>query len=95
MPHLEDCRCILRRLIAKGDAKNPPWNSLDVVPERDFTSPAHESRWLHFQPRREPVAFREPHFDTYSIPARICFAVAMSGGALLLAVAIASTYFMQ
>lgn len=22
MPHLEDCRCILRRLIAKGDAKN-------------------------------------------------------------------------
>lgn len=38
---------------------------------------------------------REPHFDTYSIPARICFAVAMSGGALLLAVAIASTYFMQ
>lgn len=38
---------------------------------------------------------REPHFDTYSIPARICFAIAMLGGAMLLALAITSIYFMQ
>lgn len=29
-------------------------NSLDVV--REFTGATHESRWLYFQPRREPVA---------------------------------------
>lgn len=38
---------------------------------------------------------REPHFDTYSIPARVCFAIAAVGGAMLLAVAIASIYFLS
>lgn len=38
---------------------------------------------------------REPKVDTYSIPARICFAIAVVGGAVLLAVAITSIYFMQ
>ncbi|WP_256469313.1 hypothetical protein [Bradyrhizobium sp. 141] len=38
---------------------------------------------------------REPHFDTYSIPARVCFAIAMAGGAFLIAVAITSVYFME
>lgn len=41
------------------------------------------------------MMIREPHFDTYSIPARICFAIAVGGGALLLAVAVTSVYFMQ
>lgn len=41
------------------------------------------------------MIIREPHFDTYSIPARICFAIAVVGGAVLLAVAITSIYFMQ
>ncbi|SCB55266.1 hypothetical protein GA0061098_103761 [Bradyrhizobium shewense] len=38
---------------------------------------------------------REPHFDTYSIPARVCFAIAMFGGALLIAVAVTSIYFLK
>ncbi|WP_276575445.1 hypothetical protein [Bradyrhizobium monzae] len=40
------------------------------------------------------MMIRERHFDTYSIPARICFAIALGGGALLLAVAITSIYFL-
>lgn len=41
------------------------------------------------------MMIREPQFDTYSIPARICFGIAMLGGSALLAVAITSIYFMQ
>lgn len=41
------------------------------------------------------MMIREPHFDTYSVPARICFGIAMLGGAALLAVAITSIYCMQ
>jgi len=39
---------------------------------------------------------KQPHFDPYSIPARICFAVAVAvvGGVALIAVAIMSIYFM-
>jgi hypothetical protein len=37
---------------------------------------------------------KQPHFDPYSVPARICFAVAVVGGALLIAVAIVSIYLM-
>lgn len=36
----------------------------------------------------------QPHFDPYSVPARICLAVAVVGGAALIAVAIMSIYFM-
>ncbi|TWB53805.1 hypothetical protein [Bradyrhizobium sacchari] len=36
-----------------------------------------------------------PHFDAYSIPARICLAVAIVGGAALVAMAILSVYFMR
>lgn len=39
------------------------------------------------------MMIREPHFDTYSIPGRICFVIAMFGGALLIAVAVTSVYF--
>ncbi|MCS3447363.1 MULTISPECIES: hypothetical protein [Bradyrhizobium] len=28
----------------------------------------------------------QPHFDPYSIPARVCFAIAIFGGSLLIAV---------
>ncbi len=38
---------------------------------------------------------REPHFDSYSIPARVCFAIAVFGGALLIAVAVTSVYFIK
>ncbi len=38
---------------------------------------------------------REPHFHTYSIPARVCFAIAMFGGALLVAIAMTSIYFLN
>lgn len=41
------------------------------------------------------MMIREPRFDRYSIPARICFGIAMLGGAALLVVAITSIYFMQ
>lgn len=41
------------------------------------------------------MIIREPHFDTYSIPARVCFAIAMVGGALLIAVAVTSIYFIK
>jgi len=36
----------------------------------------------------------QPRLDPYSIPARICFAVAVVGGVALIAVAIMSIYFM-
>jgi hypothetical protein len=36
-----------------------------------------------------------PHFDSYSIPARICLGVAIFGGAVLVAMAITSIYVMQ
>lgn len=36
----------------------------------------------------------QPHFDPYSILARICFAVAVVGGVALIAVAIMSICFM-
>lgn len=32
------------------------------------------------------MIIREPYFDTYSIPARVCFAIALVGGALLVLV---------
>jgi len=35
----------------------------------------------------------QPHFDQYSIAARICFFIAVAGGALLLAVLATSLYF--
>jgi len=41
------------------------------------------------------VIIREPHFDTYSIPARVCFAIAMVGGSLLIALAVTSIYFIN
>ena len=31
---------------------------------------------------------REPHFHTYSIPARVYFAIALVGGALLIALVV-------
>jgi hypothetical protein len=34
-----------------------------------------------------------PHFDSHSIQARICLAVAIIGGTMLVAVAITSVYF--
>jgi len=37
---------------------------------------------------------KQHHFDPYSVPARICLAVAVVGGAALIAVAIMSIYFM-
>jgi hypothetical protein len=36
-----------------------------------------------------------PHFDTYSIAARICLAIASLGGVLLIATAVTSLYFMH
>lgn len=41
------------------------------------------------------MIIREPHFDTYSILARVCFAIALVGGALLIAVAATSIYFIK
>jgi len=41
------------------------------------------------------VIIREPHFDTYSIPARVCFAIALVGGALLVALVATSIYFIK
>lgn len=41
------------------------------------------------------MIIREPHFDTYSIPARVCFAIALVGGALLIALAVTSIYFIN
>jgi hypothetical protein len=38
---------------------------------------------------------KQPHFDSYSIPARICFGIAMFGGAALVLLTIASLYFMH
>lgn len=63
----------------------------------EFTDPPRESRRLHFQAKEgaRSMMIREPQFDTYSIPARFCFGIAMLGGAVLLAVAITSIYFMQ
>jgi len=34
-------------------------------------------------------------YDVYSIPARICLAVAVGGGSVLVAIAITSVYFMH
>lgn len=41
------------------------------------------------------MIIREPHFDTYSIPARVCFAIALVGGAVLIAVAATNIYFIK
>lgn len=41
------------------------------------------------------MIIREPHIDTYSIPARVCFAVALVGGALLIVLAVTSIYFIK
>ena len=40
----------------------------------------------------ECVMIEQPHFDSYSIQARICFGIAIFGVALF---ALTSTYFMQ
>ncbi|MEZ2141918.1 MULTISPECIES: hypothetical protein [Bradyrhizobium] len=37
----------------------------------------------------------QPHFDAYSIPARICFTVALLGCAVLIAVLVTSVYFLE
>jgi hypothetical protein len=37
----------------------------------------------------------QPHFNAYSISARICLGAAIFGAALLVDVAITSAYFMQ
>jgi hypothetical protein len=37
----------------------------------------------------------QPHFGSYSIPGRICLGIAIAGGALLVAAAITTIYFMQ
>lgn len=36
-----------------------------------------------------------PHFETYSIPARVCFAIALVGGALLVALVVTNIYFIK
>lgn len=42
---------------------------------------------------KELVMIEQPHFDSYSIRARICFGIAVSGAAFLVAMAITSIYF--
>ena len=37
----------------------------------------------------------QPHFDSYSIPARVCLYVAIFGIALLIAMTLTRIYFME
>jgi hypothetical protein len=41
------------------------------------------------------MLIKQPHFDLYSIPARVCFGIAMLGGAALVLLTITSIYFMH
>ncbi|WP_407169801.1 hypothetical protein [Bradyrhizobium sp. ORS 111] len=37
----------------------------------------------------------QPRFESYSIPARVCLAIAVAGGVVLVAMAIAGVYFIH